>query len=87
MRHFDHELWEGKWKDIVLRGNLAKLSQNEGMRLALKHTVVHCLTEPSLHYIMWGIGLSACDLHATSPASWRGHDLLGKALEHFRQIL
>ena len=39
VRHFDHDFWQQECKTSALRGNLAKLSQNEKMRLALVHTV------------------------------------------------
>ena len=39
VRHFDHDFWQQKCENSALRGNLAKFSQNEKMRLALVHTV------------------------------------------------
>ena len=39
VRHFDHDLWQQECKNSALRGNLAKLSQNEKTRVALVHTV------------------------------------------------
>ena len=39
VRHFDHHFWQKECELLVLRGNLAKFSQNEKMRLALVHTV------------------------------------------------
>ena len=47
VRHFDHDLWQQECEHIVLRGNLAKFSQNEKMRLALVHTGQRCLAEAS----------------------------------------
>ena len=37
--HFDHDFWQHECENSALRGNLAKFSQNEKMRLALVHTV------------------------------------------------
>ena len=39
LRHFDHDFWQQGCENSALRGNLAKFSQNEKMRLALVHTV------------------------------------------------
>ena len=87
VRPFDHESWQLEFEHIVLRGNLAKFSQNEDMHLALMHTDQRRLAEASLHDKLWGIGLSACDYHASSPDTWRGSNLLVQALEHVREIL
>ena len=40
VRHFDHDFWQQECENSALRGNLAKFSQNEKMRLALVHTVL-----------------------------------------------
>ena len=87
VRHFDHESWQQECENIVLRGNLAKFSQNEDMRLALMHTGQRRLAEASPHDKLWGIGLSACDYRASSTGTWRGSNLLGQALEHVRETL
>ena len=39
VRHFDHDFWQQACENSALRGNLAKFSQNEKMRLALVHTL------------------------------------------------
>ena len=87
VRHFDHNLWHTECEHIVLHGNHAKFSQNEEMRLALIRTGDRRLAEASPHDNLWGIGLSACDLRASSPDFWCGQNLLGQALEHAREIL
>ena len=87
VRHFIHDLWQTDCENIVLHGNLAKFSQNEEMHLALIRTGDRRLTEASPPDNSWGIGLSACDPHAYSPDSWCGRNLLGRALEHAREIL
>ena len=87
VRLFDPELWRSECKHIVLHGNLAKFSQNEEMHLALIQTGDRRLAEASPHDTLWGIGLSAHDPRASSPDSWCGQNLLGKALENAREIL
>ena len=56
MRQFDPLLWQDECEAIVLRGNLAKFSQNEEMRDALKTTGAHRIAEASPHEKVWGIG-------------------------------
>ena len=87
VRHFDPELWQSECANIVLRGNLAKFSQNKEMHLAFVQTGDRRLAEASPHDNLWSIGLSACDSRASSPDSWCGQNLLGQALEHAREIL
>ena len=36
--HFDHDPWLHQRENVAFRGNLAKFSQNENLRLALLHT-------------------------------------------------
>ena len=87
IRHFDHESWQHERGQIALRSNLAKISQNADMRLALLHTGQRRLDEASPHDNLWGIGLRACDYRASFPGTWRGSNLLGQALEHVRETL
>ena len=87
VRHFDHELWQSHGENIVLQGTLARLSQNNEMRLALLQIGDRRLAEASPHDNLWGIGLSACDPRASSPDSWCGKKLLGQALENARELL
>ena len=57
------------------------------MRRALLHTSRRRLAEASPHDNLWGIGLRACDHHASSSGTWRGSNLLGQILEHVRETL
>ena len=47
VRHFDNDTWLNKRENIAFRGNLAKFSQNENLRLALLHTGERRLAEAS----------------------------------------
>ena len=87
VRHFDQDLWQKYCESIVFDGNLAKFSQNEDMRRALLHTSQRRLAEASPHVNLWGIGLRACDHHASSTDTWRGSNLLGQILEYVRETL
>ena len=85
--HFDNDTWLNGRENIAFRGNLAKFSQNENLRLALLHTGERRLAEASPYDNIWGIGLRASDHRASSPYAWRGSNLLGQTLEHVRTIL
>ena len=87
VRHVDPAVWQYKCKTIVLRGNLAKFSQNEEMRVALEHTGARRIAEASPHDKVWGIDLDASDPRAASPTSCCDLNLLGQALERTREML
>ena len=87
VRHFDQELWQQQCENIVFHGNLTKILQNKDMRRALLHTSRRSLVEASPHDNLWGIGLRACDHHASSTDTWRGFNLPGQILEHVRETL
>ena len=87
VRHFDHNTWLHERANIAFRGNLAKFSQNENLRLALLHTGERRLAEASPYDNIWGIGLRASDYRAFSPHTWRGSNLLDQTLEHVRTTL
>ena len=82
VRHFDHQCWQQACENVVLRGNLANLAQNEDKRIGQ-----HCLAETSPHDKLWGIGLSACNYRASSRGTWRDSNLLGQAVEIVRGTL
>ena len=87
VRSFDQDLWQKHYQNIVFDGRLAKVSQNEDIRRALLHTSRRRLAEASPHGNLWGIGLRACDHHASSADTWRGSNLRGQVLEHVRETL
>ena len=84
---FDSAVWEREREGIVFRGNLAKFSQNAGLRKKLLRTGEKTLVEASPHDIIWGIGLAADDPDALDPDKWRGQNLLGKTLMAVRDAL
>ena len=85
--HFDHDSWLNERENITLRGNLAKFSQTEDLRLTLLHTGQSRLAEASPCDNLWGIGLRARNYNASSPCTWRGSNLLGQTLEHVGETL
>lgn len=84
---FSEAPWLAQRSEIVVRGNLAKFSQDPLLREALLDTGDRILVEASPLDRVWGIGLRADDRRALDPSRWRGLNLLGEALVEVRRRL
>lgn len=84
---FVDEVWERERVEIVVRGNLAKFSQDPALLEALLATGDKVLVEASPTDRVWGVGRRPTDPAACQPERWRGQNLLGKALERVRHAL
>ena len=84
---FDPELWREHRFAIVLRGNLAKFSQNEELKDYIFSTGESIIVEASPTDTIWGIGLDEETARKTDPEQWRGLNLLGFALMRTRSLL
>ncbi|HET9173268.1 MAG TPA: NADAR family protein [Actinospica sp.] len=87
VRAFEEAAWEAARFELVVAGNVAKFGQDAGMLEFLLATRGRVLVEASPRDRVWGIGLSAQHEDATSPAKWRGLNLLGFALMEARERL
>lgn len=87
VRDFDSQLWHEHRFAVVLRGNLAKFSQNEELKDYIFSTGETVLVEASPVDAIWGIGLSEEAARAVSPSEWKGTNLLGFALMRTRSLL
>ncbi|GAA2660619.1 NADAR family protein [Nonomuraea recticatena] len=87
VRDFDEEAWDAHRFDIVVRGNIAKFGQHAALKEFLLGTRNRVIVEASPLDRIWGIGLTADDERAASPATWRGLNLLGFALMAARETL
>lgn len=85
--NFDDRRWDAVKFDVVVRGNLAKFSQNKEMMSVLLESGEKVLAEASPRDCVWGIGLGSGHPDARDMSKWRGSNLLGKALMRVRQIL
>eukprot|EP00567_Pseudictyota_dubia_P012365 CAMPEP_0197443822 /NCGR_PEP_ID=MMETSP1175-20131217/9462_1 /TAXON_ID=1003142 /ORGANISM="Triceratium dubium, Strain CCMP147" /LENGTH=242 /DNA_ID=CAMNT_0042974505 /DNA_START=72 /DNA_END=804 /DNA_ORIENTATION=- len=83
VRGFDEKTWKRHREDIVYRNNVAKFTQNEGLREALLATT-GTLVEASPSDKIWGIGLNEDVARRTHPSQWKGLNLLGKILTRVR---
>ena len=87
VQHFDAAKWDAAKYDIVLRGNLAKFSQNPELFAFLDGTGDSVLVEGSPYDSIWGVKLNLDDPAILDPHNWRGENLLGFALMEARDLL
>lgn len=81
---YDDSRWKEHCFNVVVRGNVAKFSQNEKLRGFLLSTGDKILVEASPKDNVWGIGLDEESLDAVNPKRWPGTNLLGFALMEVR---
>ncbi len=87
VKNFIPDLWSENCFEIVVKGNLAKFSQNTDLGNFLLNTGNRVLVEASPRDTIWGIGLSEKDDGANQPIRWKGQNLLGFALMETRSQL
>ncbi len=80
IRNFDKALWEKNCLAIVFEGNLAKFSQNPGLKAEMLSTGNKIFVEASPLDNIWGIGLDENAENIDDPSYWLGLNLLGQAL-------
>lgn len=73
--------------NVVWRGNMAKFSQNPGLRDQLLATEGTTLVEASPVDQIWGIGLAETDPAAQDRTTWLGRNWLGEVLTDVREQL
>ena len=87
VENFNEDIWEEASFDVVVKGNLAKFSQNKELKEFLLASKNRVLVEASPKDRVWGIGLSADDNLAEQPLKWKGTNKLGFALMQVREKL
>ena len=88
IKNFDEEIWEKERYNIVVRGNIAKFSQNEEIKKFLLNTGYKVIVQASPYDYIWGIGLLEDEIIKTNdPTKWKGKNLLGFALMEVRDKL
>lgn len=84
---FDEAIWNKHKCGIVIKGNLAKFSQNPELKSFLLNTKERILVEASPYDKIWGIGISSDDPKCENPEMWNGENLLGFCLMEVRDLL
>ena len=87
VKNFDSTIWDKKKFEAVIKGNIAKFSQNEKLKEFLLNTQEKILVEASPYDKIWGIGMDENDKDILDPSKWKGENLLGKALMKVREII
>lgn len=84
---FKQEVWDKNCREIVVKGNAAKFSQNEELKAFLLNTNTRVLVEASPYDKIWGIGMGADDPRCENPTLWLGTNFLGFCLMEVRDII
>ena len=85
VKNFDAIKW-GQYKtQFVHEANLAKFTQNQGLRDYICQTFNKILVEASPYDKVWGIGMSKSNLDVVNPLEWKGENLLGFVLMDVRE--
>lgn len=87
VRNFNEDVWNECKYNIVLKGNIAKFSQNGELKEFLLTTKERILVEASPYDKVWGIGMSADNKKIENPLMWNGENLLGFALMETREFI
>ena len=87
VRNFDSKIWDQEKTNIVLKGNIAKFSQNEELKDFILSTGEKVLVEASPYDKIWGINKVMDDPDVTNPNCWGGENLLGFVLMETRDVL
>lgn len=87
VKNYDDEVWSKIRYQVVVKGNLAKFTQNEPLKKILLDTAERDIVEASPHDTIWGIGLGEWNEEILDKSKWRGQNLLGKALMEVRDII
>lgn len=84
---FDETIWKNYREDIVFIGNYYKFTQNSDLKQYLANSGNKIFVEASPYDQIWGIGLNKNDPAAKNPKTWKGLNLLGKAITKVRDKL
>lgn len=87
VKGWEQNLWDDNKYDIVVKGNIAKFSQNPAIKNYLLSTGDKIIVESSKYDPIWGIGMSAEEEGVENPKNWKGQNLLGFAIMETRSFL
>jgi len=87
VKNFDDKIWSENAFDAVVRGNMAKFSQNHKLKEFLLSTKKKVLVEASPYDRVWGIGMVEQDERTSNPVKWDGENKLGFVLMVVRDAI
>lgn len=80
-------VWAGMRQMVLLRGLMAKFSQNEDLKKKLLETGDACLVECAGSDTIWACGVRLNDHRRRDASNWPGVNILGFALMEVREML
>lgn len=86
VKGFNQNIWDKNKRQIIVKGNFAKFSQNEKLKQELLSNN-KILVEGSPYDCIYGVGLKWDDSRILDEKNWKGENLLGKALMEVRSLL
>uniref|UniRef100_A0AC35TVW6 DUF1768 domain-containing protein n=1 Tax=Rhabditophanes sp. KR3021 TaxID=114890 RepID=A0AC35TVW6_9BILA len=87
VQNFDKVIWDEKGYHYMKKALKAKFGQSRQMKRILLSTEDATLVECAPRDRLWGIGYGIDNPNRLNKASWRGKNLLGKALMEVRASL
>lgn len=87
VKNFSDEVWMKDAYNIVVQGNLSKFSQNKACMDYMIATAGREIVEASPYDRRWGIGLGENTPGIEDRSTWRGENLLGRAIMDARLYL
>ena len=89
VKNYNDNIWNAKRKDVVLKGNMAKFSQNEDLKKFLLSPEFEGkdFVEGSPFDGVWGVKMDYQNPDIDNEENWQGQNLLGKVLGEVRDRL
>lgn len=85
VNNYKEDEWEPVCRDVMMRGNLAKYTQNPCLRSFLLATGDKELLESSRHDLYWGTGVGLNSKYALTTNEFRGKNHMGRLLSSVRE--
>lgn len=87
VKNYVDDIWVKERIKVVYDGNMAKFSQNEGLKNYILHTNDKILVEASPYDNIWGVKLGKDNRLINNPNNWLGENYLGFTLMYVRDKL
>lgn len=87
VKNFNSDRWNKVCLGIVYKGNYAKFTQNEDLKIELMSTFDRLFVEASPFDQIWGIGMGEEEHGVEDAKNWKGQNLLGWAITLVKQEL
>ena len=88
VKNYDDKVWNEKRYQVMVEANMHKFSQNEELKALLLNEEWRDkgFVEASPYDKIWGLGVGEAEA-SDDESTWKGQNLLGKALDEVREKL